>query len=238
MSSRKSGTFKPGIDVLEDRRLLAASISVVGNTLVIKGNNNNDTVVISDNGSGGAGNFAGSTLNGNTSGDLAGTVIQHVVVKLKDGNDSVVYNLGGDVTAPRDLTINFGGGKDSFTFNETIDDIETGGALAFYLNNSGGGNDTISITYSGELEGTLISAIQGGSGKESVTANYTFDSTSSGFFNANFNMGSGNDTVTLNVTNTAGSTAVVLALIDGDDDSDRFSATANVSVINFEGQLT
>src|SRR5262245_2049274 len=136
MSALQARSFKPSLETLEDRRLLAVSITVEGSTLLIKGNNNANTVTITDNGSGTAGNFAGSTIDGKTTTDLAGTVITHVVVKLKDGSDTVTYSLTGDVSGTRDCTVNFGGGKDTFTFTEA-NDIDSSGALAFYLNNSG-----------------------------------------------------------------------------------------------------
>jgi hypothetical protein len=233
MNLVQAHSFKPFLEVLEDRRLLAVSITVDGSTLFIKGSNSANTVVIMDTGSATAGNFVGSTIDGITTGDLAGTVITHVVVKLKDGSDTVTYSLSGDVVAPRDCTVNFGSGKDTFTFTEG-EDISASGALAFYLNNNGGGADTIDISYSGELDGNLVASIVGGSGKETVDSDYTFSSGSAGFFNANYNMGEGNDSVTLSAVNLASSSATILALVDGDDGDDTCTVTPNVSVLNCE----
>jgi hypothetical protein len=125
---------------------------------------------------------------------------------------------------------------DTFTFAET-DDIRTDGALAFYLNNSGG-RDTINISYSGALGGVLITIIGGGSGRETVDSDYSFiagsDGFNDGFFNANYDMGAGNDTVTLSATVLPGSTATVLALVDGDDGTDTCTVTPNVSSVDCE----
>src|SRR5205823_8729941 len=102
-------------EVLEDRTVLSVTFGLSqsvlgGQVLAITSNNARDVVTIDDDGTSNVGNIKlnGQTINANVS---------EVLFIGNGGNDSLTYNLNGDLQAARTVTANMGRDNDSFVAN-------------------------------------------------------------------------------------------------------------------------
>ena len=97
----------------------------------------------------------------------------------------------------------------------------------------GRGDDLITATYTGDLDGRLNFRADGGGGDDEVVANINLATGSEGEVRARVLGGRGDDTLTLNVLD-PDENADVDALLDGGAGFDTCVATDNVDVVNCE----
>jgi hypothetical protein len=194
-AGRTSSRFAPKLEALGDRIVPAVIPVVEGTTLILKGDSKANEVVIVDD---------GTTLTITADGDTVDVPegVERIEVSLGSGDDTVTYELTGDLTVARDLDVSLGNGKDEFTGSvegnlldgvalevvargmngrdvlnfDALGDVGAGGLLSVAL---GGGNgvDTIGITFGGTLLGDLSLSGSGGNGKDAVSADATFGGT-------------------------------------------------------------
>jgi uncharacterized protein YjbI with pentapeptide repeats len=196
---RKKG-FLPRLETLEDRCLLAVSVSQVGGTLIVTGDGRANNVSITDRGTASAGNITVS-IDGNTLTATSG--VTDIQVNTKGGNDKVVYNHVGILVggAVRQVNVNLGAGNDTFAaeyqasglaagareiftvfggagnavenFNASPRvDIAAGASLTALLRGKRGKN-TFNINYVGKLDGGLQLVAFPGRGKNKIIRNIT-----------------------------------------------------------------
>jgi hypothetical protein len=141
--------FVPGVEALEERLVPAVNFIVQGSTLFIMGPTTRRAggqhIVITDNGGSGPNNvtaFSKQPFSPNVP-------IRTVVVNTTGGDDRVAYNLIGDLSTPRTLNLNLGGGSDRFV--ATIRrNLLTGSSLSITAN-GGGGPDNLQAVLIGSL---------------------------------------------------------------------------------------
>jgi hypothetical protein len=141
--------FVPGVEALEERLVPAVNFIVQGSTLLIQGpttrNVGGQQIVITDNGGSGPNNVTAFS----TQPFSPNVPISTVVVNTSRGNDRVAYNLIGDLSAPRTLTVNLGGGSDQFV--ATIRRNLLSGSSLTINANGGGGPDNLQAVLIGSL---------------------------------------------------------------------------------------
>jgi hypothetical protein len=136
-SHQASGRFVPRLEALEDRTLPAVNFFVFGSTLFIVGPTTRHPVgpprvVLVDNGTGNPNNV---TAIGQQR-FFPNVPISNVLVVLNGGHESVSYNLTGDLTVPRTVTVGLNGG--SAHFDAVLRrNLLAGSSLALTVNGSG-----------------------------------------------------------------------------------------------------
>lgn len=182
-----------GVEALEDRQLLTATLQVVGTTLNISSSNPNaalnETVRIVDRG------FDSGTANIRLQLDgvtrIISSPIRTINVNLGRGNDTVTYSMDQVLRSntTRTLNVNLGDGNDSFTMNaKNLEGRLTpiGVGTSFQLNvNGGAGADSIRML----AMTTFFDNFDGGGN----TVPWTLNEGSR--FSANLQGGAGNDTI-------------------------------------------
>ncbi|MCI0702031.1 MAG: hypothetical protein L0241_13190 [Planctomycetia bacterium] len=233
-----------GCEHLEPRDCPA--IFTLGGLLVVVGTGGADTVNITDDG---AGNITAS-LNGD---EETATGIQAVTVLTFGGNDTVNYTLDGDQTGRRAVLVDAGSGDDTVTLtagningqfaflangsagadtlSEVNCDVAAGAVLAIALG-GGIGNDTITGTAAGEIDGYFALSLSGGAGNDTITGEVDVAGDSTGQVVAVVSGGFGDDNLTLNVTGD-GLTELqtLIAVLSGGLGTDTATATDNVTQI-------
>src|SRR3954466_16053812 len=101
MKMTRSLRFTPRVEQMEERRVPAASINVIGNSLVIIGDNSANAIDIQDNGAG----SVSATIDGKSA---SGTDIRKIVVIGRGGNDTLNYTLTGALTRTQVLAADLG----------------------------------------------------------------------------------------------------------------------------------
>jgi hypothetical protein len=109
------GRYVPRLEALEERSLPAVNFFVIGTNLLVFGPTTSHTpgpehVVLVDNGTGSANNI---TAIGRQR-FFPNVPITNVFVFLHGGHNSVSYNLTGDLTVPRTVTVGLNGGHGHF----------------------------------------------------------------------------------------------------------------------------
>ena len=192
------------LEALEGRQLMTAKAAQVGfqedasngvNTLFITGTNKNDVITINDDGTGNAGGITVTVGTGNVYTAQAG--VGEIALLGKGGNDTVVYNLNGDLVAPRVVLADLGGGNDKFTGNlQGAINSSTGLDLEVY---GSAGNDTMTTNQIGStLVGNAVVYFQGDAGNDKLTYNGIGQIAAGASFSPEFSGGAGNDTIQSN----------------------------------------
>ena len=192
------------LEGLEGRQLMAANAAQVGfqedasnsvNTLFITGTNKNDVITINDDGTGNAGNITVTVGNGNVY--TAKAAVGEIALLGKGGNDTVVYNLNGDLVAPRVVLADLGAGNDKFTGN-LVGAINSTSGLDLEVYGSAG-NDTMTTNQVGStLVGNAVVYFQGDAGNDRLTYNGIGQIAAGASFSPEFSGGAGNDTIQSN----------------------------------------
>ena len=171
--------YTPRFESLENRTVLSTvSFNSATATLTVTGTNKKDSVVITDDGTNNAGAVV-VTANGSTlftSGPTAGVNQVHTVNVTTHGgkNDSVVYNLTGNMVANnRSITATFGNGK-----NDKFEADVNGSLVNSFLllqATGGSGGDRLSGTMAGSLNGASFLGFlyKGGTGKDHINIDAT-----------------------------------------------------------------
>jgi hypothetical protein len=209
---RRTSTFRPRVESLEDRRVPSCTVTFTGGNLTITGDNSRNTVVINDNGantptftSGATTADTGTTLavsvtcNGVTQNFPApGTptspppVLNTMLITMGSSNDRVTYNLpaGLRANAVRFFSVNLGAGNDTFTLNvgATVVPATTQGGSPTVLNGLGQGS-------------VLVADVFGAAGNDSLSVHATqgFDIAANALAVLNLLGGAGNDNIAVNV---------------------------------------
>jgi hypothetical protein len=212
-----------GLESLEDRYALAASVSVVAGHLMIKGDNAPDTVRIVDNGHGGVSGFA----TGHGAFAFAG--ISKITVNTEGGSDVVNYSLTGDLQFGRKqrLLVILGSENDRTAdlFNAFLGgrDIKSMAQLDI-LAGGGGGADRLNVYAWGTnvgVGGALRTALAGHTGNDRILQRYAGDN--DGIVAMRSFGGRGNDAVHQWMMAPIGSTGQLVGHVRGDEDNDNLT---------------
>jgi hypothetical protein len=155
---------------------------------------------------------------------------------LGDGDDQGFARAWGNVDAGATLRFNIQGqnGNDFIntfeTFNGAYDHINIAADGLFDINVGGGaGNDNLTMTYGGNVQGNLRIRQDGGAGNDSITGDIHLAGVSSGAVDAVYLGGAGRDGLRMELYGTANA---LRALIDGGPGIDRATKVGNVQIIN------
>jgi hypothetical protein len=163
----KCRRFVPRLEVLDDRSLPSVSYVLNGSTLIVTGDDGVNTIIISD-----AGTDSGIIVNGDGDPFVATTPISAIVVQTLGGDDTVIYNLSGQLTTTRLVSVDLGRGADTFTVNlngQTVSGASTN--LGITANGDGGG-DTLTLNGVGAVvapDAGLSVDFHGRAGKDFIT---------------------------------------------------------------------
>ena len=206
---RRSHRTAPRLESLEGRRLLTVQVSYDPATdiLTIDGDGNASSVVVQDLGTDSSGaltvrvdgttrfississpvrqvRFDGEgdddTLTYNLTGNLA--VDRRLYLDGDSGVDTLRANVNGDILAGAHLAFEFYGntGNDRVDLNLFNDvDVSSGGDLTVDLDGDTG-NDAFDLDYAGELDGVIHLDVHGGWDNDTLTADLNLQSGSSG----------------------------------------------------------
>ena len=189
--------YVPQLEALEDRQLLASSVTVNGSILTITGDNGNNWALIYDDGTGGPGNLTGYVDGWNLSNWTGNAAITHVYLNMLGGSDYINYVLTNDTFSTMQLRGDLGSSDDYFAaylvrgsllggafYDFAVDgsygndrmgmyansgslNVGLGATLNFMLLGSSG-NDHLLMNYSGILDGTVNYYANGGSGNDAI----------------------------------------------------------------------
>jgi hypothetical protein len=165
---RRAISFRPRLEALEDRRLLACSVTAsASGTLTIGGDNAANTVLITDNGSDAPGNVT-VTCDGTA---MTPAVAVHAIrISTRGGNDVVGYTLTGPLSgSSRSVRVDLGTGDDSWTAN-LAGGLVNGSSWGATVSGSTG-NDMLQALVSGGVSGGSAVAFNysGGTGNDRLT---------------------------------------------------------------------
>jgi hypothetical protein len=255
--SPRAASFVPRLEALEDRCLLAATVTASADgTLLIHGGAENDRVRIFDNGTNNVNNVVVAVNNQMVAPDVA---VSHITVKTGAGDDTVTYNLNaalatgtarvlfvdlgpgrntfgarlrGGLLARSGLTLNVKGGNglDNISVQATGNvTIAAGATLTMRLTGGTAGPDTITANYNGQLVGNINLFAEGGNGDDLFSSQMILTPGSTGNISAQMFGEGGNDKFLLNVRKiTLTDRATVGAVIDGGTGFNEAAASAGV----------
>ena len=200
MKNANAHGFRPALETLEDRNLLAAQVLVTAQTLWITGDRYANFVVINDAGTGTAGNLTGTVDGVSFNALTAGTAINRVYMLMGRGNDYVLYNLNDDTNASNMRVDAFlYEGNDAFVFNAGTNGF-FGGSNYFFGIRGEAGNDTLRATMQNDVDffnvgntSSIGLRFIGGNGDDSISFQYSGDP--DGLVNFYADGGDGHDTV-------------------------------------------
>jgi hypothetical protein len=242
MSTRRSVSraFRPRLESLEDRTLLACVAQLELGELEIQCSKGRNVIIINDDGNGGiTGTAAGRALNfaGVTAVEIEGL-----------GKETVTYTLLGNLNTPREIDIEVGAGSD------VVNLVFGGGGATRTINalleidvEDGAGNDQVTATFDliiAELGGTVDVAdveIDIGrdrnagvsTGKDIFNVNIALRDGSAGDLDVRLRGGPKDDTISLLLTGAPGNLASLD--LDGGLNNDRcVSSGPPINVLNCE----
>jgi hypothetical protein len=202
---------------------------------------------------------AGATSRVNFGGVLSGSDAT-VTVNGGASNDHVFAQVGDASNSNLQFLTHLGKGANSFDMEGTgslqnavvhfdVDGGSGGNTIAFNANGVnvdatsrlnletcfGAGNDSVTLNYSGLMDGELDGLMQTGAGNDTVTVNVTLAQGSTGRVDVHADGGLGDDTMTMNVydqSNPGGPSTLALleAVLNGGLGQNVLSATPNVTV--------
>jgi hypothetical protein len=166
--------------------------------------------------------FLGTLGSGGSSFDLEAVGTAQDPITLQ--NSVVHFDIDG------------GSGGNTITFNAGSVNVDTTSRLNLETC-SGTGNDTVNVSYSGQMNGELDLDLQGGPGNDTMHTTLTLAQGSTGRFRGQMLGGKGDDVMSFLVydhSNPGGKSTLSLldALLDGGSGHNTLSATPNVKVIN------
>jgi hypothetical protein len=198
--------FLPKLESLTDRVVPSCTVVLEAGVLRIEGDQHSNTISIVDDGTtvtvtcddgtaeeftdvetievrGGSGQDVVTydlTIAEGTTEVPAVEVDRIVDVKLGNGIDSFAGSVTGTLLegSAVDVSVKGCNGKDALGF-DVAGDVNAGAALDVLLK-GGNGRDEVLSSYAGILLGDLTWGLEGGNGKDTLTANMTFDAGSTG----------------------------------------------------------
>jgi hypothetical protein len=220
----RTNRFLPRLEVLEDRRLMACKVIESAGVLTIIGDNRGNDIEIVDDGTSLEITCDGKPVDHSDD-------ITSIIVNTRNGNDSVSYELSGDLAAgtTRSLSVVLGNGKDSFEgsldgnllaganlslgvmggngkdeLNFAGEGAVMAGAALSVMLNGGNASDIIDATFTGLVEGDLQVSAVGGNAPDWIVADLTLEAGSTGTVDAEVLGGNGPDRLTLKVQDNSG----------------------------------
>ena len=215
---RSVSRFVPRLDALNDRIAPSVSVSrpVVG-VVTIRGDGNDNSVRITDNGTSAVGNVVvevdgqrtefdqpvseirltggggEDSVRFNLTGDL--TSDRTIVANLGNGNDTLIGEVRGDVADGVDFVVRANGGNGQDTIRVVGESVDTraGASISVGLN-GGNGRDDVSLDFTGVLTGRAAFVVSGGNGSDRLGGSVVLDPTSDGTLDGRWLGGNGADT--------------------------------------------
>ena len=130
MSSQRSGSFRPNMEMLEDRVVPAVSFQQIGSSVIIEGDNVANVIRIVDNGDGDIEVWGDGAF-------FQADNIDSLEILTNFGDDKVIYTQEGDRTRDMQMYTHMGGNQDYFAayirgdiLNGRTLDVETWGGEA------------------------------------------------------------------------------------------------------------
>src|SRR5262245_48931065 len=196
----RSPQSRPRLEVLEGRSCPAVAIVTFAGTMFVLGDSAANDVTITDQGDG---NVEAVITSPSNTATREASNITNIVVLAGGGNDTVDYQLDNAVTRAKTLLVDLGSGNDVANLNASAGvngsyllatvyggagaDAITGsigavaaGAAAALAFDGGLGNDTVTATSNGLLNGALAVAVSGGLDNDTVSADLTVAAGSTG----------------------------------------------------------
>lgn len=167
-------------------------------------------------------------------GDVSSSNIQFFD-HLGKGNNTFDLEAAGNLhNAVVHFDIDGGSSGNAITFNARGVNIDTTSRLNLETC-SGAGNDSVTVTYSGLMNGELWLDLQGGAGNDTMNATLTLAQGSTGRVRAQMEGGSGDDTMSFTIndnSNPGGKSTLSLldAILNGGSGHNTVMATPNVKV--------
>jgi hypothetical protein len=214
----------PRLEALETRCVLSTSVVEMSGTLLIRGDARANDIVIKDNGQNAAGNIT-VTVDGVTTTSVGN--ISTIVVRSGNQDDTVSYQLTGDLaaSATRNIRVLLGNGSDTFT-GSLGGDVLTGANLHLAVF-GGNGKDTLNFNAAdSDIAGatdvtpsaSVSVALHGGNGKDTVGFGYA--GLLNGLLSLTATGGNGKDQISGNLTVNPGSTGSLEARVRGGNGKD------------------
>jgi len=228
---RRSRSFRPQVEALENRWCPSVSVAVFSHTLVVQGDSADNVVTITEDGSGGVSatitGANGATATG------SGTAVTNVLVNTRGGSDSVAFTLTGPLTSRLNLGIDLGYFQDlSGAANSVTLDFSQGVSSPYLTIGVLGtrGTDTVTASFGSVSDSYAYFGTYLGGGDDSFDATVTGDIHGYGVAIAAFG-GSGKDTLGVHVTGAVDAGAYLGVLLDGDsgDDTINFDYTGQMN---------
>jgi hypothetical protein len=153
---RRPAGFRPRLEALEVRCVPACFTTQSGNVLTITGTAGPDRIQIGDSGNG----SISVLCDGNSTPQLFRGVAQ-VNVQSRGGNDTVHYDLLGNVVALHAIRVNLGAGKDTFLAYLNGFDLNSG--ADYRINVTGGpGRKTMNVQFGPDPNTALVTTLTQG----------------------------------------------------------------------------
>jgi hypothetical protein len=236
------------IESLETRLALSVSANVDGATLYIKGDNGPQNVQIADLqmpgdvatvvsiDTNGDGNFTGpEDINEVLTG------IDHFVINLKGGDDTLGFHIDVYQSAHKTLVADLGNGNNTFQFGFGLSQFLSNSSLLVDVR-SGNGNDQANIGLNDIKNGSLLDMnLDLGAGDDTLRTNMFGDVANGSLLNIDANLGAGRDTYLGNIDYEsfdvfgAGSQAHIN--VDGGAGNDNLSISAGNPELGFSTQI-
>jgi hypothetical protein len=228
---RRSRSFRPQVETLENRWCPSVSVSVFSHTLVVQGDSADNAVTITDDGSGGV-SATITGANGATA-TRSGTAITNVLVSTRGGSDSVAFALTGPLTSRLNLGIDLGYFQDSSsTTNSVTLDFNQGVSSPYLTIGVLGtrGTDNVTATFGSVSDSYVYFGASLDGGDDTFAASVTGDIHDSGVVIAAFS-GSGTDSLGVDVAGAVDAGAYLGVLLDGGsgDDAIDFDYTGQMN---------
>lgn len=248
--------FIPRLETLEGRAL-PAGVSQIGSIVYVVGTVGPDRVQITDDGGGSPGSvrvaFNGRgfssvrpvtevrvrTVAGADTIAYTQTAVMRMSRRLDvdagDGADAVAVSLAGGTQTGvfEDIAVVGNAGNDTITLSAPNVNVAPGSWLRWFLQGLDDA-DHISSSYSGRVDGQLLTLAEGNHGADVETAVYAIRAGSTGFVAAHMTGGTNFDHMLLLVRKQGPSAATIDARADGEDLLDWLTRTPNVQSANNE----
>jgi hypothetical protein len=227
---RRSRSFRPQVETLENRWCPSVSVTVFSHTLVVQGDSADNAVAITADGSGGV----SATITGTTgTATGSGTAITNVLVNTRGGSDTVAFTLTGPLTSRLNLGIDLGYFQDSSgTTNSVTLDFSQGVSSPYLTIGVLGtrGTDNVTASFGSVSDSYVYVGAYLDGGDDSFDATVTGDIHGYEVAIAAFG-GSGKDTLGTHVTGAVDAGAYLAVLLDGGfgDDTINFDYTGQMN---------
>jgi len=232
----RHGSFRPQLEVLEDRRVPACTVTFGATTLTITGDGAGNILTINDLGTGAAGSIT-VNCDGVTTANTVAVNSLTISIDTQGGPDSVAYNLNGDLLTGRSRTLTalLGDQNDSFQARAVevggmSSDLHTGSTLVLNVNGQSG-RDNLVFDFSKDpgINGTAVLFISAAGGKDRDNISFNYDGSVDGTLSFSFNGNQQRDRISAYVNLDGGSAGTMSGQVNGQVDNDLLALVVNKS---------